>query len=243
MNNMELIENYFKGILSGEEKKSFEQRIQEEASFADEVAFYISANNMLRQRIHEEKKQQFRDVYQRQKTVSIKKPVIKIWRYVAAASVLIVLLLATWFIAGNKTSPQQLADRYIKQNLQMLPVTMGIQDSLQQGVTLYNSGKLREALPLFETLSLAHPENTDAKKYAGIVYLRLYDYDKAMQYFSGLEANKNLYSNPGKFLKAITLLKRDSKGDEDKAKQLLNEVIQQSLEGSKDAEEIIRKIK
>ncbi len=241
MDNMELIENYFRGALGVGERKSFEQRIQDEASFAEEVAFYISANNILRQRIDEEKKQRFRDLYQQQKAASVTTPVVKIWRYVAAASIVIVLLLATWLIRSNKTSPQQLAGNYIKQNWKTLPVTMGTEDSLDLGVTLYNSGRLREALPIFETLSNTHPENTDAKKFAGIVYLRLDEYDKALEYFSGLEANKNLYSNPGKFYKAITLLRRNREGDIDAAKLLLEQVRDENLEGKNEAVEWLTK--
>lgn len=241
MDNMELIEKYFKGLLNGGEKKVFEQKIQDDASFASEVAFFISSQNTLQQSINEEKKQRFRDLYEAQKT-SVKTPVIKIWKYVAAASAIIVLLLTTWFIRNNKSSPQQIADHYIQQTWQTLPVTMGMQDSLQQGIKLYNSGNFNEALPLFETLSLAHPENTDAKKFAGIVCLWLNDYDKALNYFSDIEASKNLYSNPGKFLKAITLLKRNNKGDLDEAKKLLNEVAQQHLEGDTEATEILKKL-
>ena len=243
MDHTELIESYFSGTLSGGEKQLFEQRIQNDPSFADEVAFYVSAHSILQQRVNEEKKHKFREIYNQQKTVAVKTPVIKIWRYVAAAGVIIVLLVAAWLIRGSGNTPKQLADNYIQQKWESLDVTMsGIQDSLQQGVKLYNAGKLKEALPIFETLALTHAENTDAQKYSGIVYLRLGNYDKALQYFSKIEATPGLYSNPGKFCKAITLLERNNNDDLTRAKQLLHEVVNNNLEGKNEAEEILKKL-
>ena len=241
--NMEYIESYFKGINSDEQKRQFEKKILEDATFAEEVAFYISANGLIQQQLQEEKKQRFRKIYDEQKVVSIKQPVRNLWRYVAAASVIFAVILLTWFLSGEKTSPRQLADQYVQQNWQTLSVTMGRQDSLQTGLNLFNSHKLTEALAMFENLVQKDPANSDAKKYAGIVSLRLADYDKALGYFSMLEANTGLYSNPGKFFKAITLLERNRNGDKEAAKVLLQEVVDKNLEGKSQAVEWLEKIK
>ena len=107
----------------------------------------------------------------------------------------------------------QLADQYIQKKWQTLSVTMGRTDSLQMGLDSFNSKKLTAALGIFESLVQKDPNNKDAKTYAGIASLRLADYDKALGYFSMLEANTGLYSNPGKFFKAITLLERNRNGD------------------------------
>ena len=81
-----------------------------------------------------------------------------------------------------------------------------------------------------------------AKKYAGIVSLQLKDYDKAIYYFTSLENQAGLYSNPGKFYHAVTLLKRNKTGDEDEAKELLKQVTEKSLEGSDDAAKWLKKM-
>ena len=80
-----------------------------------------------------------------------------------------------------------------------------------------------------------------AKKYAGIVSLRLKEYDKALMYFSMIESDTS-YSNWGKFYKALTLLERDKKGDIEAAKILLQQVRDNELEGKKEAEEWLKKI-
>ena len=79
----------------------------------------------------------------------------------------------------------------------------------------------------------------EAKKYAGIVSLRLKDYDKAINYFSLLENYTNLYANPGKFFHAIALLKRNKPGDKEQAKALMEQVVQNNLDGKEDAQKLL----
>ncbi len=238
---MEYIESYFKGNNTVEQKLQFENKILNDADFADEVAFYISANGAIRQELHEEKKQRFRDMYESQKVIAMKPNVKSLWKYLAAASVIIAAFLLTMFLSLNSSSPHQLADKYIQQNFKTLNVKMGNGDSLQTGISLFNSGKLDEALSVFETLVKSDVSNSEAIKYAGIVSLRLNNYDKALKYFSMLEADTALYSNPGKFYQAITLMERNKEGDKIAAKQLLQEVIEKDLEGKNEAEKWLKK--
>ena len=242
MENLEYIENYFKGINNDGQKQQFEKKIMEDASFAEEVAFYISTNGLIEQQVKAEKKQRFREIYDKQKVIPIKQPVISMWKYIAAASIIVAVILITWFMPGNKKSSQQLADTYIQQNFKTLSVTMGSQDSLQTGLNLFNSKKLAEALSMFEAIVKNNPANSDAKKYAGIVSLRLNNYDKALEYFTMLASDTSLYSNPGKFYEAITFLKRNKDGDKETAKLLLKEVRDENLEGKNEAMEWLGKL-
>ncbi|MEO8412439.1 MAG: hypothetical protein ABI472_02220 [Ginsengibacter sp.] len=241
MDNIEYIEGYFKGNHDAAQKKDFEKKILEDALFAEEVAFYISANGVIQEQLQKEKKQRFREIYEQQKVISIKQPVTSIWKYLAAACVIVAVLLTTWFFSSAKNSPRQLADTYLQQNWQTLPVTMGKPDVLQTGIQFFNSGNLPGALNVFESLVKTNPENNAAEKYAGIVSLRLGDYDKALKYFTMLEADTNLYSNPGKFYKAITLMERNKSGDEDAARLLLKQVKDGNLEGKTEAAEWLKK--
>jgi tetratricopeptide (TPR) repeat protein len=242
MENLEFIENYFNGINDDAQTQLFEKKIMEDASFAEEVAFYISANETIKQQLQEEKKQRFREIYDQQKVISINQPVRNMWKYMAAAGVIVAVVLITWFVSGNKNSPQQLADKYIQQNFQTLSVTMGNPDSVQAGLNLFNSKKLTEALSMFESIAKNNPANSDAKRYAGIVSLRMNNYDKALEYFTMLATDTSLYSNPGKFYEAVTLLKRNKDGDKEAAKLLLQEVRDQNLEGKNEAEEWLGKM-
>ncbi|MEO6550634.1 MAG: hypothetical protein ABIN94_21695 [Ferruginibacter sp.] len=247
MENIEYIEGYFKSNPTEEEKKQFEQRVINERSFAEEVAFYISANGLVKEQLHGEKKQRFKEIYDNQKVIPFnRRPVNKFAKYLAAACVVGALTLLTWFLKGDKNSPQELANQYIQENWHTMSGTMSSsQDSLQAGLTLINAEKFDQALIIFETLAKNDPVNYAAKEYAGIAALRMQNYDTALAYFSQLEADTTLYNNPGKFNKALTLLKRNKAGDIATAKALLKQVSEQAgqeLEGKVKATDWLKKL-
>ncbi len=243
MENLDYIDEYFKGEISGEKKQQFEKRIMEDASFADEVAFYISANGVIKNQAVLEKKQRFKELYQQQQKVIPlhKEPVKMVWRYMAAASVVAAVMIMYLFL-NRDINPRELADSYIQKNWQTIGVKMATkQDSLQSAIEIYNDAKFKEALEKFEMILKNNPGSQKATEYAGITSLQLSNYAKALQYFSILAADTS-YSNPGKFYKAITLLRRNDTGDLTAAKILLQQVIDQDLEKKDEAAKWMKKL-
>jgi hypothetical protein len=241
MDNLDYIENYFTSEPDAGQVREFEERIISDPSFAEEVAFYLSAMHTSREAYRIVKKEHFKEIYQKQR-VSRPSPVRKLVYYIAAAAVIAGVIFGTYTII-NSSSPQQLADQYIKENLQTLGVTMsGRSDSLQDGLRLYNEGKTRDALVVFEKISLSDTSSFNAKKYAGIAALRLREHDKALSYFEQLEIYNGLYSNPALILQAITLMERNLPGDAAKAKTLLQKVVTNDLEGKETAQEWLKKM-
>ncbi|HXB43645.1 MAG TPA: hypothetical protein VNV85_06290 [Puia sp.] len=241
MENADYIESYFNNGLSVGEKEQFEQKIITDAAFAEEVAFYCSAWQTAKNELAEEKKKRFAQIYQQ--NIAIQKPgvTIKLWKYATAAAVVAALIFGSYLYI-KPVSPKQLADQYIQQHLQSLSITMSSQEnSIQDGLNLYNEGKLQQALQQFEKIISADTSSFNAKKYAGIVSLQMKQYDKALSYFTQLENYPNLYSNPAKLLKAITLMERNSTDDAEQAKALLHQVMQNNLEGKETAEQWLKK--
>jgi hypothetical protein len=72
------------------------------------------------------------------------------------------------------------------------------------------------------------------------VYLITKEYDKALEKFDDLAAKKELFSNAGPFLKAVTLLQRNGAGDKAAAKAILEEVVKDKQEGSTAAEQWLK---
>jgi tetratricopeptide (TPR) repeat protein len=227
------IENYFKGEFTSEETREFEKKIKDDPDFAGEVAFYCSAIQVIKDQSIEEKKTRFRKLYEESKQSTPVKSlgIRKIWPYIAAAAVITGVIFGI-YIYNKPTSLQQVADQFIKKELQAdMGVKMaGNTDSLDAAIQLYNDNKLQEALVQFERISRSGSNPEQSNKMAGIVSLRLKDYDKAIDYFTQLE-NLDLYSNPGKLLHALALIKRDRPGDKETAKQILTQVIEEDLEG------------
>lgn len=161
---------------------------------------------------------------------------------VAAAAILMLMLFSYYGFMQRKSDIGQLADRYVQGELLHLSVTMdGAKDSLQLGIAAYNNKAYTQANQLFEAVYQAHPQNYDALKYSGITYMVTKDYVRALTCFDELAAKKELFSNPGLFLKAVTLLQRNEEGDKAQAEQLLREVIRAKAEGSREAAQWLKK--
>jgi tetratricopeptide (TPR) repeat protein len=242
MDNLEYIDDYFKNN-APEQKQEFEKRIVEDPAFAEDVSFYMSAQQVAQNEWNEESKIRFREIYKKQhQAVSQKTPVRSLWIYAAAAMVIGVTFGIYIFLKPGE-SPKLMADRYINEQLKTLPVTMGNKESeLQKGLQLYNEEKFTEALALFEHVIKTDTSDFTSKKYAGIVSLRLKQYDKAITYFTALKNYTSLYSNAAVFYLALTLMERNQPSDAEQAKQLLQDVVQNNLEGKEVAQEWLKKL-
>jgi tetratricopeptide (TPR) repeat protein len=237
MQNLEYIDRFFKDELSPEEVKQFENRIETDPEFAEEVAFYITAMNVAKEEAVAEKRDRFRHIpvnNHHRGTVKKMGSVKSFWAYAAAAAVAILIIGLYLFYPSDQ--PAQMAERYIQSNLTTLSVNMGAErDSVQAGLSLFNDGEFEKASEAFESVLATNSTSIDALKYAGITALRMGNYEKALNHFMRLE-KMQLYSNPGKFYHALTLMKRNNEGDQEQAKVLLQEVIDQDLEGKEHAE-------
>lgn len=241
-----MIEAYFNQELSAEKQKELEQRIMSDPFFAEEVAFYLSAKQ-LAARAMTEKRENLKRVFEEYKnehSIVKTQPVLirKILPWMAAAAVLAAIIWGITLLR-QPSSLKELADRYVRDNLSVLAVTMSARhDSLQAALALYNEGKLQAAQKQFEQMVTPDAASFEASKYAGISALRLGDYDKAILHFKQLESYKNLYSNPGKFYHALTLMKRNQPGDKLQAKELLLAVVRSESEGKKEAQAWLKKM-
>lgn len=245
-NYPDYIEAYFSGALSPEQRNEFEKRIEMDKNFAEEVAFYLSAKQVLKEEVNREKKEWFRQLADQGTALSYdKKPaqVRNMWVYrVAAAAAVISVIFLSWYLFLQKpASPTQMADKYIKDSFQTLGVKMSTRkDSLQIGVQLYNKGQFDSAAEILESVAQRDSLNTKARTNAGIAYLRLGNYDKALANFVELEKT-SLYSNPGVFYQALTLLKRNHSGDKRRARELLQKVVDNDLDKKEIAQQWLDK--
>jgi hypothetical protein len=235
MNSLEYIDDYFKGAMPPEETRTFEQKIESDPAFAEEVAFYLSATGVLKQHADAARKERFRNL----QPVALVRPMRR-W-YIASAAAVVVVAVSVFLLFNRQPGMQQLATSYVEDELSVVGVTMGRSDSLQSARQHYNEKKFALSLAVSEALVLADPQSEDALKNAGLSALQLQQYDKALQYFSRLE-QQPLRVNPGKFYRALTLMKRNGPGDEAAAKALLQQVVAQGLYGKAKAAEWLDKM-
>jgi tetratricopeptide (TPR) repeat protein len=239
----EYIESYFQQTLSPEEKAAFEQRITTDEAFAKEVAFYVTTRQAMREALLEQKENEWKEATEEDTTpvISITKKTSFV-RWITYAAAACLLLVASVYLFEVQTSPQKTAANYIQENYNTLSQTMDAShDSLQLGIAAYNNKDYNRALQLFQEVENTDSLNSDAKKYTGLVYLQQKQYDKAIQQFDVLANMKGLFSNPGDFLKATVLLQRDQAGDKEEAQKLLQKVVNENEEGSKEAAAWLKK--
>jgi tetratricopeptide (TPR) repeat protein len=155
------------------------------------------------------------------------------WGSAVAAAVALLIAFLTF---SPKTTPSRLANAYIEDNLSTLSTTMSAEtDRLAEGINAFNRKDFAAAEEIFLSLSDNVELAPETAKYLGITYLHTGDYEGAIEQFHKLISFTNLYANPGKFYLAITLMKRSAGGDEERARKLLEEVVEQKLPGNKEA--------
>ena len=81
-----------------------------------------------------------------------------------------------------------------------------------------------------------------AKENAGITCLKMKKYDEAIRYFRQLQSYSTLRTNPAEFYLAITLMERNAQGDRQKARALLQDIVNNHAEGSPIAEQWLTKL-
>ena len=244
MDNLEYIEAYYTGEQSASQKKEFEDRILNDRDFANELAFYLSAKSVAGEIVYENKRERFKEIDAKSdhRIPGSTTGVRKIMPWLGAAAAAIAVLIVGWIIWFKPVPSQELAKNYIEKNFETLPVTMGTrEDSIQTGLNNFNEGQLPNALNQFESVLQSDPNSATAKKYAGIVSLRLGNYDKAIDYFKQLAADSALQVNQGNFLHALTLMKRNQQGDREAAKLLLKQVVANNQFGAGEAKRWLAK--
>lgn len=239
MDPLEYIDEFYASNPGAGEKAAFHRRVKEDKAFAEQVIFYLAARQAAKNKAVEQGMEATAAIgtqmaLPKGKTIAIR-------RWLVAASVLLVVVSGALFLLKSP-SPARMADRYIEANFNQLSVTMATgQDSLQTALRLYNEKDYAGAERYLDSLVSSRRDDYGIKKIAGIVSLRLTHYGKALAYFTQLEKDSALYANPGKFYRAIALMKRNAAGDEAEAKKLLETVVAEKREGSGQAKEWLQK--
>lgn len=237
---MERIENYFNHTLSEAERAEFETELKANPALAQEVAFWLQARAAAQAEARARRKEELTQLGQQLQQKGRR----SLYYALSAAASVVLCLGISWYVWLRKSVVesdynQAWASTYIEKNLSTLDgLKLGNAetDSLQWGIRSYNEGDLQKAKAIFEALLQRDSTNAEAEKNAGLVSLRLKEYDQAIEHFHRLGTRTDLVSNPGKFYEAIALLMKNEPLTQKSAQNLLKEVKRHKLEGWKDVE-------
>ncbi|MCA0228896.1 MAG: hypothetical protein LCH91_00435 [Bacteroidetes bacterium] len=237
---MEQIEAYFNHTLSEAERIQFEQALKSNPALAEEVAFWVQARAAAQAEARARRKEELTQLGQQLQQKGRR----SLYYALSAAASVVLCLGIGWYVwlrksVGESNYTQAWAQTYVETNfstLEGLKLGNAEADSLQLGIRSYNEGDLQKAKVIFEALLQRDSTNAEAEKNAGLVSLRLKEYDQAIEHFHRLGTRTDLVSNPGKFYEAIALLMKNEPLTQKSAQNLLNEVKRDKLEGWKEVE-------
>jgi tetratricopeptide (TPR) repeat protein len=232
----EQIDTYFQGKLSADDKKAFEERLDTDPAFADDVAFYLASKATLQEQNLRKRHAEWLPNRERSKKVMLYS------RMSIGIAASLVLLMFGWLLLKKpELTPEQMAGAYIEEHFdKLLGVSMSDNPTdFEKAKQLAQEGKHTEALKIFDDLIKNDSTDFLSKKMAGVVCVKAGNYDKAIKYFDALGKQQGLQSNAGYFYEALALLKTGQPNNKQQAKNLLNIVIMNNLEGKAEAEKML----
>ncbi|WP_247231707.1 tetratricopeptide repeat protein [Telluribacter sp. SYSU D00476] len=234
----ERIEHYFNRQLPPTEQEQFEKELLHNPQLAEEVALYLSVKEALRAEILAERHAEWQQLAPPPARSQHPGRVVPLrpWYY-SAAAVLVLAIGLVWFWLSSLTPDvHQMADAYVEENLASLSVPMDTEmDSLTSAIHSYNDGDYATARAKGQAILQKNASNADALNLLGVIALRQKEYEQAITYFHRLAAIPDLTANPGTFYEALAYIQRGQPSDLAKAKQLLQTVIAQDMDGAAEA--------
>lgn len=235
----ERIERYFDAELTEAEKRQLEADLSTDPDSADDAVFYLQSKIAAKEAAYEALLKEKHAQWSGLEEEPPKRLSRGGWMRIAAA-ILLIVSIVFYFNNPFYSSLSSRAEQYVATHLKELPLHLGDEEvSLQGAIQAYNQQQYESAIALAGTYLAQRPADTEALKVLGLAHLQKGAYDHALDYFQQLGAQKELYSNPGKYYEALTYLLRHTEGDEVQAKQLLQEVIAKDLEGKQDALKLV----
>ncbi len=211
-NNSEKIDAYLLGQLKGQERLEFEAelskdiRLQEEVTLQQQIMKGLATygNQQLRgrlSRIREEQKQQ--------KTIGVL-PRRRIFRYVAAAAAIALLLITLTILWNNTASTDVFSDNYKPYNLTAGSRTTDGDARIATISQWYNAGDYAKALPALEAYLSEHPNNAKLQLAAAISHIELQQEAAAIAYFDTiLDSADPFFTDHARWYKALCFIKLD----------------------------------
>ena len=109
----------------------------------------------------------------------------------------------------------------------------------KMAMVLYGNEKYEQAAKLFEERLIEFPKDNESYLYAGLCYLQLNNNDKAIQYFKLARINSEQFYQPASWYLSLAYLKSR---DDDNAKKMLQELMDNSDDYGTKAKELLTKM-
>lgn len=234
MNHEELIEKYFAKNLSNDEKSLFDQLMQTDETFREQVVY----EEVVKKAITLNERQALKKKLQSFET---KKPKRNYTIWYAAASFVVMLGIGFWTFSNDVDTNAVYEEYYQSYPNVVAPTVRGenSNDIKSEAFYSYDSGDYTKALTLFSKLYYTEKEDYSLF-YKSLSLMELKRYDAALTSFEQFDLQKNNGFTPYvKWYKALTLVKLEQ---EEKALVLLQELANSTNPMQKMAKELVAEL-
>jgi hypothetical protein len=203
MNQENLIEKYFENTLTEAEREHFEDLLQNDTEFASEISFQESLKIALIKNEREALKKTLQSFEQPKRKEKFK------YKWFAAASIILLLGMGTWFGMQNN-DPVQLYQEFYQTYPNVVAPTVRSEVELDEKASAFYEYDNKNYRLSFDLFSKLYKEGKDdyALFYASLSLMELQKYDEAIKMFNLFDLNKNNPFTPYiKWYKALCLLK------------------------------------
>jgi predicted Zn-dependent protease len=238
----DMISRYIDGEMNAEEKKAFEELLQQDAALQKEVGLFRDVNETLKMKLHpDENEQALRNSLEELrgeyfKTRSKVIPFKPLRRWLAAAAALIIIAATTLILVPWK---KDLYKQYAY--IEMPPAAQrgAPADSLlQQATEDFNHKKFTESLSSFEAILRDDPQNSFIHYFYAIALLGSGQVERSRNELKQVYNGNSLFRYDAAFYMALSYLKEKDKAA---CKEWLNKIpVDADLYGK--AQELLKKL-
>ena len=218
--DVEWIDRYLGGLLSIEEKKRFEQRLNSDSSFRENVALFAELRKGIQEAGRKELLKEMKSWDQALPPLPVAAP---LWRHpwlLRMAALLAIGICLVWLWPEDKAKPDLFARYFEPYPNVVMPTVRGseMEDSTtaQKAYRAYDQGNYTEATRWFES---AGAGDETVALYLANSYLARGETGKAIPILEKLEGESELFAEEARWYLALAYLKA---GENEHAARLLN---------------------
>ena len=243
-----LFDNYLQGALSIQEQRDLEARIVKEPELADAFMIFKELNGHLSHTFSEDRNA-FKNTIERSadayfensgaaiRTASDQKKTkiipFKPWRYLVAASVILLFGVITWMNFQGVSY-----EDYAFEGTVSFTERSGGELAFAKAEKAFNSKSYDEAILFFDAILSKAPDNAEVAYYKGIALVELENHTEAERLFEKLALGGSVYKYKAIWYNGLSHLKRK---DKEGVKALLSQ-IPPDAEDYENAQELLDKL-
>lgn len=168
---------------------------------------------------------------------------IPIFKWIGGIAAGLVIAFFAWkFLQPGKLSTDELYAKYHKTEEISLTQMSGASSDLVKAEALFNEGKYKEAITIFDAHLDQKPSDFQVVLYKGIAHMELDQFVKAKKAFKKVTKSDTLFSSEGDWYEAINLLKQGrTKATKKALRAILNSESTRKSEAQKILDQLLMK--